>query len=125
MRGTSEQQHAVAAGHHVERARILAAGLIALQHMDGGAYAVGGRNHAGAGVRYCVRQTLTETIGSGVQERGASGIANYARVNNCSGAIENCATCYAAIEVDLGWRLVRTAHGNGSERPNIIPVLLM
>ena len=67
-----------------------------------------------------MRQTLTETIGSGVQEQGTSRVANYARVNNCSGATGNCATYYAAIEVDLGWSLVRTAHGNGSERPNVI-----
>ena len=120
VHGASGQQHAAAAGYRVDRARKLAMGRIAALRMDGGVYAVGGRNHVGTRVQYGVRQTLTETIGSGVQERGASGIANYARVNNCSGAIENCATCYAAIEVDLGWRLVRTAHGNGSERPNII-----
>ena len=122
VRGTSEQQHAVVAGHHGERARILAAGLIALQRMDGAAYAVGGRNRADAGVRYCVRQTLTETIGSGVQERGATlhtlvagkGIANYVLVNYCSVPIGNCATPCVTIKVDLGWRLVRTAHGDGS-----------
>ena len=121
VRGTSEQQHALVVGHRGVQARILAAGLTAMQCVDGAAYAVGGRNRAGEEVRYCVRQTLTETIGSGVQAQGAAQhtlvvgneIANSVLMNYCSGPIGNCATpCVQRL-----YRLAASINGSTAAWP--------
>ena len=73
VHGASGQQHAAAAGYRVDRARKLAMGRIAALRMDGGVYAVGGRNHVGTRVQYGVRRKMICLQPNGLSSRRVGG----------------------------------------------------